>query len=282
MGHRPRPLPRSQPAPMKRSVIWKGKMDLPTSDWFVDKDYWKANRSFIWSKKRIENAETLAADISKLLAIKPGDSILDLACGFGRYSLPLAKLGYSVTGVDLNESFIQEASEKAKELNLNAQFDCVDMREYIKPARFDNVIIMYNSFGYFQDPEDDRKVIHNCYKSLKPGGKLILHSVTRELILEHNQKKQSRYWFEESDGTIRLQESMNNDDFTWSTIRWILIKGSERQEYTYGMRIYGTTEYINLFTSEGFVNPKTYGGVSGRSYEIGKDHLVLVVEKPRR
>ena len=137
-------------------------MKLPTSDWFIDKDYWKANRSFIWNKKSIEKSATYAADISKLLEIKPGESILDLACGFGRYSLPLAKLGYSVTGVDLNESFIQEASEKANEMNLNAQFDCVDMREYIKLAGFDNIIIMYNSFGYFQDTEDDKKVIQNC------------------------------------------------------------------------------------------------------------------------
>ena len=255
-------------------------MELPASDWFIDKDYWKANRLFIWNKKSIEKSAICASDISKLLEIKPGESILDLACGFGRYSIPLAKLGYSVTGVDLNESFIQEASEKANEMNLNAQFDCADMREYIKPAGFDNIIIMYNSFGYFQDPEDDRKVIQNCYQSLKPGGKLILHSVTRELILENNRSKLSRYWFEENDGTIRLQESMNNDDFTWSTIRWILIKGTERQEYTYGMRVYSTSEYIDLFISAGFVNPKTFGGISGRSYDKAKDHLVLMVEKP--
>ena len=265
-----------------QNVIWKEtKMELPTSDWFINTDYWRANRSFIWSKKRIEMSENAAASISKLLEMKPGESILDLACGFGRYSLPLAKLGYSVIGIDLNQSFIQEASEKAKEFNLNARFKCVDMREYIKPAGFENIIIMYNSFGYFQDPDDDKKVIKNCYESLKPSGKLILQDVTREHIFAYRSNKQSRYWFEESDGTIRLEETTVNDDWTWSTTKLILIKGSERREYTYGMRLYSTSEYIDLFTSAGFINPQTFGGVSGRPYDKEKDHLVLVVEKPK-
>jgi SAM-dependent methyltransferase len=256
------------------------KMDLPASDWFVDTEYWEINRSFIWSKKRIEMSATAAASISKLLEMRPGESILDLACGFGRYSLPLAKLGYSVTGIDLNQSFIREASEKANEMQVDAKFDCVDMRNYIKPEGFESIIIMYNSFGYFHDPDDDRKVIENCYQSLKPGGKLILHNVTREYIVANRASKQSRYWFEEDDGTIRLEETTANDDWTWGTTRWIVIKGLERREFTYGMRIYSTSEYIDLFTSSGFINPETFGGVSGGPYDKEKDHLVLVVEKP--
>jgi SAM-dependent methyltransferase len=140
----------------------------------------------------------------------------------------------------------------------------------------------YNSFGYFADPEDDRKVIRNIYKSLKPGGKLLLQDVTRECIVAYRKSNVSRYWFEDSDGTIRLEETSANEDLTWNTTRWILIKGSERREYTYGMRIYSTTEYIDLLTSEGFTNPKQYGGFSGKPYEEGKDHLVLVVEKPKK
>ena len=256
-------------------------MDLPKSDWFFDKEYWKANRSFIWSKKRIEMSETAAGRIASLLEIKPGDSILDLACGFGRHSLPLAGFGYSVTGIDLNKSFIKEASRKAQELSLNARFDCKDMRRFKETNAFQNIIIMYNSFGYFEDPNDDKTVIKNCFQSLKSGGKLLLQVPTREKMVASRFGKQARYWFEERDGTIRLEEATANNNWTWNTSRWILLRGSERREYTYGMRIYSTSEYITLCTSEGFINPKTYGGINGRAYEAGKDSLVLVVEKPR-
>lgn len=257
-------------------------MEMPASNWFNDEEYWKANRSYIWSEKRIEMSAIAAERISTLLMMKSGESVLDLACGFGRHSIPLSKLGFKVTGIDLNQSFIREASERANELGLATQFECVDMRDYMNPEEFDNVIITYNSFGYFADPEDDRKVIKNIYKSLKPGGKLLLQDVTRECIVAYRKSNVSRNWFEDSDGTIRLEETSANEDLTWNTTRWILIKGSERREYTYGMRIYSTAEYINLLTSEGFTNPKQYGGFSGKPYEEGKDHLVLVVEKPKK
>lgn len=255
-------------------------MKLPEPDWFADEEYWRSNRQYIWSEKRIEMSADAAASISELLEIEPGETVLDLACGFGRYSIPLAKLGYAVTGVDLNRDFIREASEKARELDLEAHFECADMREYSKPEFFGRMIIMYNSFGYFQNPADDRKVVENCYRSLKPGGRLMLHGAARELIAAGRRNRLTRYWFEDAEGTLRLEESFANDDWTWSTTRWILIRGAERREYTYGMRLYSTDEYIDLFTSAGFLNPQTYGSVSGRPYDREKDHLVLVVEKP--
>jgi hypothetical protein len=46
------------------------------------------------------------------------------------------------------------------------------------------------------------------------------------------------------------------------------------------MRLYSTPEYIDLFTSAGFINPRTYGSISGKPHNIEKDLLVLVVEKP--
>jgi len=258
------------------------RMELPATNWFDDEEYWSANRHFIWSEKRIEMSAIAAERISTLLEMKPGESVLDLACGFGRHSIPLAKLGFNVTGIDLNQSFIKEASEKANEQGLTAKFECVDMRKFKKPEKFENVIITYNSFGYFENPNDDRIVIRNCYQSLKPGGKLLLQDVTREWIATHRTSKVSRYWFENSDGSIRLEETSANDDWTWNTTRWILIKGSERREYTYGMRIYSAAEYIDLLSSEGFENPQSFGGFSGKSYEEDKDHLILVVEKPKR
>ena len=89
-------------------------MELPASNWFVDSNYWATNRSFIWSKKRIEMSAEAAAAVSKLLNIKPGALVLDLACGFGRYSLPLANLGFSVTGIDLNQSFVEKHLAKQR------------------------------------------------------------------------------------------------------------------------------------------------------------------------
>ncbi len=255
-------------------------MKLPPSDWYNDPEYWAANRSFIWSEKRIEMSEAAATGIAKLLKMDSGNSILDLACGFGRHSLALSKHGYSVTGIDLNGSFIQEASRKALDMKLDARFLCADMRDFVEPDSFENIIIMYNSLGYFQNPLDDKKVMENCFQSLKPGGKLLLQNVTREYIIANSSSRRYRNWYEESNGTIRLEETTANDDWTWNTTRWIILKGAERREYTYGMRIYGTSEYCDLLTSAGFVNLQTFSGISGKPYIIDRHHLTLLAQKP--
>lgn len=257
-------------------------MEIQRKEWFSDQQYWEVNRSYIWSEKRIEMSGAAAGHVSNLLQMKPGDSILDLACGFGRYSLALSTQNYNVTGVDLNSGFIAEASKKAQDMHCGARFLCADMRQYVEHESFDYVILMYNSFGYFQDPRDDEKVIDNCFHSLKPGGKLLLQGTPRELMITSSPSKQSRNWFEEPDGTIRLEESKVNEDWTWNATRWIVINGADRKEFTYGMRIYSTDEYCNLLSSKGFVSITPFGDLGAKPYDAGKDHLTLVAKKPEK
>jgi len=255
-------------------------LDPPSKDWFADQEYWEANRRFIWSAKRVEMSFDAAGSIARLLEMKPGASVLDLACGFGRHALALSELGYRVTGVDLNPAFIAEASRRALDENRDARFLCADMREFRESGSFDNILIVYNSFGYFQDPADDGKVLENCFRSLKPGGKLLLQGVTRELLMVLRPERHFRYWHEEGEGRFRLEETETNEDWTWNTTRWIVMCGASRSEYRYGMRIYSLDEYLDLLGSKGFGCFQTFGGFSGRPYEPGKDHLTLVAVKP--
>ncbi len=255
-------------------------MEPPSREWFADERYWEANRGFIWSEQRLEASAAAAGSIARLLEMKPGASVLDLACGFGRHALALSALGYRVTGVDINPAFIAEASRKALETKLTARFVCADMREFREHESFDSIMIVYNSFGYFQDPEDDSKVIENCFHSLKPGGRLLIQSVTRELLMALRPERCFRYWHEEGEGRFRLEETEANEDWTWNTTRWIVLCGAERREYSYGMRIYSLGEYLGLLGSKGFGGFQTFGGFSGRPYEKGKDHLTLVAVKP--
>lgn len=255
-------------------------MILPPSEWYCDPELWEVNRSFIWSPKRIEMSRAAAANIATLMEMQPSESILDLACGFGRHSLELSRQGYTVTGVDLNPNFIQEASSKALDLGLDANFQCADMREYIEPDGFENIIIMYNSFGYFLDPQDDQKVLQNCLLSLKPGGKLLVSVTPRVYIMKNRSSRQFRYWHEEDNGTIRLEEAIANDDWTWDTTRWIILKGGERREFTYGIRLYDKLELCNLLSSVGFIGIRPFGSISGLPFSEESHHLILTSQKP--
>lgn len=257
-------------------------MMTPPVEWFADQDYWKANRAFIWTEKRMEASGAAAGQISALLRMKPGDSVLDLACGFGRHSLALSALGCRVTGVDLNPGFISEALKNGELAGSDARFIRADMREFMERDGFDHVILMYNSFGYFRDPGDDARVIGNCFASLRPGGRFLLQVVPRELVKAGRPSGRFRHWYEEKDGTIRLEESEVDPEWTWNTTRWILLKGTDRREYVYGMRLYGSEEVRELLSSRGFSSVAAYGDLGGKPYEPGRDHLTVAAEKPRQ
>ena len=254
-------------------------MKHPHPEWYSDPEYWEANRSFIWSKNRLEMSGAAAEKIASLLEIKPGESILDMACGFGRHSLALSQKGYSVTGVDLNPGFINEARKKAKELNLDVRFVCEDMLDFVEINGFDQIMFMYNSFGYFLDPEDDKKVLKNSLCSLRPGGRLILQVPNREGVMRYRSSKKFRYWYEEENGIIRLEDTLTNDDWTWNTTRWIVLDGKKRQEYTYGMRLFDKTGLCSLLDSVGFCEMKTFSTISGEPYSKDAPHLVIVAQK---
>jgi SAM-dependent methyltransferase len=101
----------------------------------------------------------------------PGAAVLDLGCGAGRHARRLAARGFDVTGIDLSAESIREG-ERSRTGNL--RFHRQDIRTAFGDARFDCVFSLFTSFGYFDDPADDLKVVRNIARALKPGGILVL------------------------------------------------------------------------------------------------------------
>ena len=254
--------------------------EIPAADWFSDGDYWERNRSFIWSPERLDVSERAAGYIASLMDMKPGERVLDLACGFGRHSLALARMGYMVTGVDLNGDFISEACSRAEELELDAKFICGDMREFQEPEGFHHIILMYNSFGYFRDPEEDARVLMNCFSSLRSGGKLLLQTTPREFIQAVRPSGSCSWRHEEENGTVRLEETQVSPDWSWNTTRWTVSSGGENHQYTYGMRLYDSHELEELLISTGFAAISMFSGPGGEPYERGKGPLTVMAKKP--
>jgi SAM-dependent methyltransferase len=110
------------------------------------------------------------------LAFQPGQRLLDLCCGHGRLSNPLASEGLLVTGLDASEYFIERAREEAKQEDLNCEYLVGDMRELPWENRFDYVINWFTAFGYFREDKTNRAVLAEVLKVLKPGGQLAIET----------------------------------------------------------------------------------------------------------
>jgi len=105
----------------------------------------------------------------ELLALPTGSRVLDLACGQGRHAQLLAEAGLRVDGLDLSRDLLAVATREAA--GRSVRYTRGDMRRL--PARwsgrFDAVVNLFTSFGFFDEPADDAAVIHGVARVLRPG-----------------------------------------------------------------------------------------------------------------
>ena len=112
--------------------------------------------------------------IEKELQFDKSLKILDVGCGTGRHAIELTKRGYCVIGVDLSESQLKRAKEKAEEANLCIDFQCQDARNLPFTGEFDVAIMLCEgSFPLMETDEMNYEILKNVTKSLKPQAKFI-------------------------------------------------------------------------------------------------------------
>jgi len=243
--------------------------------WHEDDTFWETWGPVMFTQQRLENAAAEVERIATLLGIKPGVPVLDLCCGVGRHSLELARRGFHVTGVDRTRRYLDQASEQADREGLKVEFIQDDMRTFCRPDAFDAVINMFTSFSYFEDPEEDRQVVVNVYRSLKPGGVFILETMGKEVLarifLEND-------WHEEN-GMLVLQERKVSRNWGWMENRWMMIKDDKRSEFKVTHRLYSATELISLLTGCGFTQADAYGDLSGSPYDHTARRMIVVARK---
>ena len=100
--------------------------------------------------------------------------ILDVGCGTGRHAIELAKRGYHVVGIDLSESQLKRARDKAKASNLVIDFHRQDARNLSFDGEFDVAIMLCEGgFSLMETDEMNFDILKSIRKSLKPNGKLI-------------------------------------------------------------------------------------------------------------
>jgi SAM-dependent methyltransferase len=118
-----------------------------------------------------------AAEFVNGLDIKPGDKVLDVACGTGNQSLPTAKLGAEVTGIDIAPNLIEQAKSNAERLGLKVRFDVGDAENLpYEDASFDVVMSM---FGAMFAPRPDH-VAKELTRVCRPGGLIAMGNWTLE------------------------------------------------------------------------------------------------------
>jgi len=180
-----------------------------------------------------------------------------------------------VTGVDRTRLYLDRASKQAEAEGLKIEFVQSDMRSFCRPDAFDAVVNLFTSFGYFEDPEDDRQVATNMYQSLKSGGVFLIDMMGKEVLARIFRE---RDWYEE-DSVLILQERKISKNWSWMENRWIMLKDNNRAELRLSHRVYSAVELASLLTECGFTHVDAYGDLDGSAYDHLARRLVIVAHK---
>ncbi len=135
----------------------------------------------LYKDRDYSEAQGFMDNLTNYLNLPEHGKILDLACGKGRHSVYLNKLGYNVTGVDLSEQSIKHAKQFENDM---LKFHVHDMTKPY-PETFDAVFNLFTSFGYFDDDTCNLKTITSIKAELNAYGFGVIDFMNVNYVIEH-------------------------------------------------------------------------------------------------
>ena len=192
-------------------------------------------------------------DFTKILNLSKDQRILDVCCGQGRHSLELARRGFNqVEGIDRSYYLIQKAKENAKKENLTIKFKEGDARRLpYAPDTFDVVMVLGNSFGYFETIQDDLRVLKEICRVMKPWGKLII-DISDGDYLTKNYQSRSWEWIDKKMFVCRERAiSLDKQRLISREVINHVEKGVLADQF-YAERLYNQQNLTQLLESAGF------------------------------
>jgi len=127
--------------------------------------------------------------IEEEISYNKSSRILDIGCGTGRHSIELAKRGYNLTSVDLSDSQLERAKQKASEEKVKIDFRKADARELNFKNEFDLVIMLCEgAFPLMETDEMNYRILQNAAAALREKGKLIFTTLNGLFPLFHSVK----------------------------------------------------------------------------------------------
>lgn len=235
-------------------------------DWF-DTEYYH----LLYANRNDEEAEVFISNLCDHLKIKNGAQVLDLACGKGRHSRTLNKLGFRVTGADLSENSITEAIQEGPS---DIHYVVHDMREVIPERTFDVIFNLFTSFGYFDGISDNTKVIQSISSMLDKDGLVVIDFMNARKVIDRLVKEEVKIA-----GDIDFNISRRYDGkHIFKDIKF----SDEGSEYHYTERVQALfkNDFEQLLHAEGLTIIHTFGNFDLEPFnEESSDRLIIIAKK---
>lgn len=206
--------------------------------------------------------------------------ILDIGCGTGRHSIELTKRGYQVTGIDLSESQLERAREKAKEAGLEIDFRQADARNLHFSAEFDMAIMLCEGgFPLMETDDMNFQILQSAAKALKPGSKFIFTTLNGLFPIFHSLQK---FYGEETKDSDATYHDNTFDLLTFRDHNITVFEDDDGQEHDLkcNERFYIPSEITWLLKSLNFKTIEFFGaklGAFSRKDPLTPDDFEMLV-----
>ncbi|MDX1419023.1 MAG: methyltransferase domain-containing protein [Rubricoccaceae bacterium] len=242
-------------------------------DWF-DADAYE----LVYDQRDLDEAERLADLIERAVQPAPRSDVLDVGTGRGRHARVFARRGYRVTGLDLSANAVATARARAEAEGLTPGqivFVQGDMRLPHFQARFDGVLNLFTSFGYFDDDADHQRAVQAMADALKPGGWLVQDFLNAPHVRAHLVPQSEK----RVDGVHVRQERWIADDHVHKRIMLTPGDGQDPLTYTEHVRLLTRDDFARMYAAAGLRLVQTWGDYDGGPHSAESPRLILHAEK---
>jgi len=261
---------------------------LPSDVVTVASPWWarafSAEYAAIYEHRGDEEARAQLPFVIRALALRPFARVLDLACGEGRYARALSSAGYRVTGYDFSAELLELAAHRSPALPGVPTYVRGDMRTLPFFEQFDAVVMLFTSFGYFEEPSDDAKVLENVERALVPGGRFLIDLAgaarLRATLVAEDERTQG--W-----RTIRSTRRLDDETPGGPYVRKHVVVTDART----GTVLHDVEERVRLYTAEQLdaalaaagLEPvgTPFGDFDGSPHGAESPRLIRVAQRPK-
>lgn len=238
-------------------------------DWFASQDYLD-----VYRHRNDNDAKTFLKTILNIVDIPQNAKVLDAACGAGRHSENLARLNYNVVGFDLSMTLLKIASEKFKYLNYSGNFFRSDIRKICLKSKFDLILLLFTSFGYFENDDENFLFPETAFNLLKKNGFFVLDFLNSKYVIDN--------LISRSEKTIGNKKIIENRAIENNRVKKKIVIKAENyeKEFNESVKLYAKNFILDKLSEIGFHVYRILGDYEGNEFNENRSaRLILVLRK---
>ena len=249
--------------------IFMTSENTPQTQWF--ESWFNTPYYHILYKNRDDKeAHRFIDNLVRIFGINRNHSVLDVACGKGRFARYLSQVGCEVVGIDISSENIHHASTLSSD---RLRFILGDMRKMEFSAEFDFVLNMFTSFGYFDNEQDNINSVRRMASALKPGGFFILDFFNTEKVLTE----------------LPVSYSVKVDGIEFSIIKYtedkFIIKDitffhdNKTHHFQERVQALRKDDFLRYFQLAGFRDIRIWGDYDFNPWNMSSDRMIFTAKK---